>query len=393
VSGALLPIFFLALLAACGGEPEAAPPPPPPVKVVTVEGRAVANIVELPGRIEAVRSAQVRARTDGIVERRLYQEGTDVKAGQPLFLIDPRDKRAALQQAQAALQGAEAARANAQRIADRYKPLVAERAVSAQEYDSALAALRQAEASVADAKAAIARAELELEYTTVRAPIAGRAGQALVTEGALVSAAAATIMTNVEQMNPIYAVFTQSNAAARSLQRQVDSGEVKLGSLDRVEVRLVLEDGSEYAPIGYLDFASQSVDPSTGSQVIRARFPNIDRVLLPGQFVRGRVAAGTLPQGLVVPQRAIQISNEEANVFTLSPDNVVVQKTVELGGLVGSGWVIRSGLKAGDRVITEGWQKVGPGQTVTPTEEGADEAAPAAAKAPVDAKAAAAAGR
>lgn len=357
----------LGLVAACGGKQEAPTPPPPPVVVETVGASAVPNIVELPGRIEAIRTSEVRARTDGIVERRLYHEGTDVKAGQPLFLIDPRDKRAALQQAQAALQRAEAARVNAQQIVGRYKPLVSERAVSAQEYDSALSDLRQAEASVADARAAIARAQLEVDYTTVRAPIAGRVGRAQVTEGALMSAAGATLMTTIDQLNPIYAVFTQSNAQSMELMQRLREGSVVIPQFDRVEVRLVLEDGSEYGPIGHLDFADQSVDPSTGSQVIRAQFTNIERILLPGQFVRGRIYAGTMPKGISVPQRAIQIGNGEATVFVVGSNNVAIKRAIDLGALVGGRWVIRSGLKAGERIVVDGWNKISEGMKVNPS--------------------------
>lgn len=369
----------LLALGACGrgGQPPA--PPPPAVAVMTIGSSPVPNVIDLPGRIAAIRTSEVRARTDGIVERRLYQEGTDVRADQPLFQIDPRDKRAALQQAQAALQRAEAARTNAQQVVGRYSPLVSARAVSAQEYDSAITQLRQAEAGVADAKAAVARAQLELDYATVRAPIAGRAGRALVTEGALVSAAGATLMTTIDQLNPIYAVFTQSSSDMMNLMRQVRSGQLKLPSLDNAEVRLVLEDGSEYGPIGRLDFTDQSVDPTTGSQVLRATFTNVNRTLLPGQFVRGRIYAGTIVAGIKVPQRAVQISNEEAMVFVVGRDDVVAPRPVELGSLVGGDWIIRSGLKPGDRLIVDGWMKARPGQKVRPTAGGAGAPGPAGA--------------
>jgi membrane fusion protein (multidrug efflux system) len=341
-----------------------AAPPPPLVDVVTVQSSAVPNIIELPGRIEAVRTAEVRARTDGIVEARLYREGTDVAEGQPLFRIDQRDYRAQVEQAQAALARAQAARANAASIVRRYQPLVAERAVSAQEFDAAQSELRQADATIADARAALSRAQLQLSYTIVRAPIAGRVGRAQVTEGALVSATQATPLTQVDQMSPIYAVFTQSSSALTEMIRQSRSGGVALPALSNITVRLTLEDGTEYGPTGRLDFAGQTVDPTTGSQQLRAQFPNPNRALLPGQFVRAHVSAGTIRDGISIPQRAVQLSNQAASVMVVDNGGTVQARPITLGGQVGSNWVILSGLKPGEKVITEGWQKVQPGQKV-----------------------------
>jgi RND family efflux transporter MFP subunit len=360
-----IPLLAVMLtLGGCGGGDTAAPPQPPLVEVVAVRDSAVPYVIELPGRIEAVRSAEVRARTDGIVERRLYEEGTDVVADAPLFAIDPRDKRAQLQQAQAALQRAASGRDNAAQVVRRYRPLVGERAVSAQENDAALSALSQAEADVADARASVSRAQLELNYTTVRAPISGRVGRAQVTEGALVSASGATLMTTVEQLSPIYATFSQSNAEIQNLVRQSRSGELDLANLSRIEVRLIRDDGTDYGLVGRLNFADLSVNPSTGSQTLRATFPNPARNLLPGQFIRGRIQAGTLPHGIVIPQRAVQINNEEATVTVLGGDNIAETRPVELGALIENGWVIRDGLKSGDRVVVDGWQKVRAGQKV-----------------------------
>jgi membrane fusion protein (multidrug efflux system) len=353
-------------LASCGGGGTAeqpAAPPPTLVSAVTVQAQAVPNIIELPGRIEAVRSAEVRARTDGIIERRLYQEGTDVREGTPLFRIDPRDRQAAVQQAQAAVQRAEATRLNARQVVNRYRPLINERAVSAQEFEAAQSTLRQAEASVADARATLTRAQLELSYATVRAPISGRVGRAQVTEGALASATQATPLTTIEQLSPVYAVFAQSSTELQTLLTRARNGELKLPSLTGVEVRLVLESGEEYGPVGRLNFADLSVDPATGSQVLRASFPNPDRRLLPGQFVRGRLSAGTV-NGFTVPQRAVQINGSNATVSIVAQDGSVSVRPVQLGGQSGTSWIVRSGLEAGDRVIVEGWQKVQPGGKV-----------------------------
>lgn len=353
---------LLGLLCGCGSSSDTPAPPPVPVQVITVKSEAVPNIVELPGRIAAVRTAEVRARTDGIVQRRLYEEGSDVAAGAPLFLIDQRDNRAQVQSSQAALQRAIAAKENAASIVARYRPLMSERAVSAQENDAARSDLRQAEAQVAEARAALARSQLLLSYTTVRAPIAGRVGNAQVTEGALVTAGEGTLMTQVDQVSPVYAVFAASNASLLDTAQQVRSGSLTLPSLGRVEVRLILENGGAYGPVGHLDFASSVVDPETGSQTVRAQFDNPQRLLAPGQFVRGRIEAGTLDNGIVVPARAVQIKGEEASVSLLGKDGTVSNRAVTLGALVGGRWIIKSGLKPGERVIVDGWQKVRPGQ-------------------------------
>lgn len=367
-------VAMLLLLASCGHQEEEAAPALP-VDVVAVTTGDVPNVIELPGRIEAVRTAEVRARVDGIVERRLFQEGSDVPAGAPLFQIDPRDKQAQLAQAQAALNRATAARANSRSIVARYEPLVSRKAVSAQEYDAALSDARQAAASVSDARAALDRARLELGYTTVRAPIAGRVGKAQVTEGALVSASSATLLTQVNQLSPIYATFTQSSSKLLDVQQLARSGALRLPDLSAIEVRLVLENGTQYGLPGHLDFADQTVDPSTGSQTLRARFPNPDRLLLPGQFVRARIIAGSRRDGIAIPERAVQISNEEASVLIVGRDNVVAKRTIELGGQSGGKWVVLSGLRSGDMVIVDGWMKVQPGQKVTPRKAGATRAA------------------
>ncbi|KQN26339.1 multidrug transporter [Sphingomonas sp. Leaf33] len=361
-------LAFLAL-AACGGGADApgggatggAPggaPPPTLVEAVTVQTQTVPNIVELPGRIEAVRTAEVRARADGIVERRLFTEGSDVRAGQALFTIDQRDLRAAVEQARAALARAQAAQANAQSVVRRYTPLVNERAVSGQEYDAANATLRSASADVAQARAALTRAQLQLNYTTVRAPISGRVGRAQVTEGALVSATQGTLMTTVEQPSPIYATFTESNTALLDLLANERGGQTDLKPLRQVEVRLVLANGKDYGAVGTLDFAAPSVDPQTGTQVLRAVFPNGERLLVPGQFVRGRIAIGTAPNGILIPARAIQFGERGASVVVVNADGSTAPRPVQLAGQVGKTWLVKSGLKAGERVISDGWQKL-----------------------------------
>ena len=384
--------LLLALAACGGGDPQAGggmggPPgsgPPPLVEAITVRTQDVPNIVELPGRIDAVRTAEVRARADGIIERRLYQEGTDVTAGQPLFQIDRRDLTQQVAQARAALARAQAALSNASAIVRRYTPLIRERAVSGQEYDQAVASQRSETANVADARAALARAQLQLGYTTVRAPISGRAGRAQVTEGALVSAAQATLLATIEQPSPVYAVFTQSNAEILNLRQAAGTGATDVKPLAQVDVRLVLANGGDYAPIGRLDFADQVVDPQTGSQTLRAIFPNPERLLLPGQFIRGRIAIGTSPNGILIPARAVQIGDRGATVTVVNADGTTAPRPVQLGGQVGNAGLIKGGLKPGERVITEGWQKLmQPGMKVQvkgdPAPAGAQQGQPKAA--------------
>lgn len=354
-----------ALLSACSQQQERqAAPPPPLVGVVTVSSETLPNVVELPGRIQAVRTAEVRARTNGIVLRRLFREGSEVAAGTPLFEIDPREYRAKVQQAAAALDRAVAARSNAASVVRRYKPLVSDRSVSGQENDAAVADLRQAEAQVAEARAQLDQAKLQLSFTTVRAPVSGRVDRAEVTEGALVSGNDATLMTRVTQLTPVYAVFTQSNAAVLDAMQQVRSGQLHVGSLESVKVRLTLDNGADYAPVGHLDFTQPSVDPQTGSQIVRAIFPNQGKVLAPGQFVRAHVLAGRMAGGIAVPARAVQLQGSQASVSVVKRDGTVEARPVQLGAQIGSRWAIASGLAAGDRVVVDGWQKVRPGQKV-----------------------------
>ena len=377
------------LLAACSkSAPPAAAPPPPEVRVVKVATEPIADVIELPGRLQAVRISEVRARVDGIVQRRLYTEGTDVRAGQPLFAIDPRELRARLSAAEATLARAEATAANAQQDVTRYKGLVAQQALSQQEYDAAVARLRTAQADVAQAHAQVAAARLSLGYTTVTAPISGRAGRAMVTEGALVSGSGATLLTRIEQIDPIYANFSQSSADVLALRNRIASGALKVGELRQVPVHLVLEDGSAYRMPGTLDFVDLSIDEATGTAALRAEFPNPQRTLLPGQFVRVRVETGMQAAGVRVPQRAVTVTPEGANVLVVGAKDVVESRPVKVGALEGGTWIVQSGLQAGERVIVDGLQKAQPGQPVkpvlasmTPPAVPADTAAPAPAPA------------
>jgi len=356
-------LSVLLLLGACGGGAPPAPPAPE-VGVFVAEPRAVTTYVEVPGRVQAVRTAQVRARVDGIVQRRVYDEGSDVSAGQTLFLIDPREARAELGVAQASLKRAEAMAANARQDVERYSGLVEDQAISKQEYDAAVARLRTAEADVAQMRAQVDRASLTLGYTTVTAPIAGRASRAQVTEGALVSASSATLLTTIEDLDPVYVNFSRSGSELLRMRGELRSGARELPELDKVDVTLVLDNGSKYAHTGHIDFLDLAIDEATGTAAVRAVVPNPERALLPGQFVRARIASGVLPQAFLVPQAAVQVSDQGASVLLVGRNNLVEVRPITLGDLQGDSWVVKGGLQGGDRVIVNGLQMIRPGMPV-----------------------------
>ena len=350
-------------LAACAQE-EPPQPPPPEVEVVTVKTSTVPNRIELPGRVQAVRTAEVRARVDGIVQRRLYREGSDVRAGQPLFAIDPQELQANLSGVEAALERARSNAANAQQDVTRYQSLIADQAISKQEYDASVARLRAAQADVAQSTAEVERARLSLSYTTVNAPISGRAGRAQVTEGALVSASGGTLLTTIEQVDPIFVNFSQSSADLLNIRRGITSGAMAVSALEGVAVVLTLDDGTTYESVGKLNFLDLAIDEATGTVALRSEFPNPDTKLLPGQFVRATIQAGVLPNSIVVPQRAVRLSVQGGSVMVVNAENMVESRPVRLGDLIGSEWVVLSGLKPGERIIVSGLQKVQPGQPV-----------------------------
>ncbi|MBI1402285.1 MAG: efflux RND transporter periplasmic adaptor subunit [Porphyrobacter sp.] len=360
----------LLILCGCGDRTEQKSPPAVPVETVTITPREVPNVVELPGRVEPVREAEVRARVNGIVEKRLYEEGTFVSAGQPLFRIDPREKQAALSQAEASLNRAEATLANASAVVERYRPLVAENAVSRQEFDAAVAAEREAKANVSQMRASLEAAQLQLSYTTVRSPIAGRASSAEVTEGALVSQAEGTLMTRVQQISPIYVRFAQSVTQLQDIRDAIAAGQIDLGENDLVEVRLTFPNGSEYPIPGYVDFLDYSVDRQTGTVAVRAEFPNPDRQLLPGEFVRATFYVGKRKNGITVPQRAVKMTERGGTVFVVGRDDKVQLRPVTLGNMIDGRWIVTDGLSPGDVVVTSNLQKMRPGVAVARAEGG-----------------------
>lgn len=378
-------------LSACGDKaPQGGAMPPPEVGVVTVTPSAVAVVNELPGRLEGVRTAEVRARVEGIVLSRNYTEGGEVKAGQVLFRIDPAPYQAELASAKAQLERAEANAVSARQKAERYKPLVAVNAVSKQEYDDAVAAAGQANADIAAARAAVTTAQINLGYTTVTSPISGRVGRALVTEGALVGKGEATKLTTVEQVDPIWVTFTQPASEVARLRAAIESGKVK-GVNGGARVHLFPEaSDKEYAATGKLLFTDMTVDPTTGAITLRAEFPNPKRELLSGTFVRVKIEQGIDENALTVPQRALIRTAQGASVLVVGADGNVASVPVKAPQAIGDRWVVTEGLKGGEKVIVEGLQKVRPGAPAKPVPFQAPQTA--SAPAPASAPAAAAQG-
>lgn len=352
------------LLAACGKDQGGAPPPPE-VSIVTLKPRSVAIKDQLPGRTTAFRVAEVRPQVTGIVQKRLFAEGTEVKAGSQLFQIDSGSYRAALSSAEAALKRAEAQAVTAKLLAERYEPLIAANAVSKQENDEAIASRARADADVASARAAVDAARINLVYTQVLSPITGQIGRTLVTEGALVTSGQQAPLATVQQLDPIYVDITQSSTDMLRLQRQLANGELVKDDENQAEVTLTLEDGSVYPERGRLKVSEASVDPSTGSVVLRAVFPNPRRELLPGMFVRAQLAQGTRSAALLVPQRGVSHNPKgEATVLIVDKDEKVAERVVTADRSINGEWLITAGLNAGDRVIVDGLQKAKPGSPV-----------------------------
>ena len=394
------------LLSACGktdapgaGGPAGRAMPQPEVGVVTVALGDVGLITELPGRLEASRVAQVRARAAGILQKRLFREGSDVKAGQALFTIDAAPYAAALQSAQAQLARAQANLAQASALAERYQPLVAANAVSQQEYANAVAAQKQAAADVAAGKAAVQTASINLNYASVTSPISGRIGRALVTEGALVGQGEATQLAVVQQVDPLYVNFTQSASEALQLRRALEAGQLKAAGKGAAEVRVVLDDGSEHPQAGKLLFTDLTVDSATGQVSLRAELPNPGGRLLPGLYVRVRLEQARASNAITLPQQAVMRSAQGDAVQVVTPEGKVEQRRIQVGGQQGGRWVVLDGLKAGEQVMVDGFQKVQMLPPGTPVKavpwqpEGAAAAAPAAPAAPVASGAAPAASR
>ena len=398
LSGALsLALAATLALSACGKKdqaPAAAPPgggmPPPQVGVVTVQPGVVGLETELPGRIEASRIAQVRARAAGILQKRLFAEGSDVKAGQVLYQIDSAPYAATAQSAAASLQRAEANLSQASATVQRYKPLVEVNAISKQDYVNAQATEKQAAADVAVAKAGISTAQINLGYAQVTAPISGRIGRSLVTEGALVGQGEATQLAVIQQINPVYVNFTQSVAEVSRLRQAMQNGKIqRAGGTEAAVVHIVQEDGTTLPQTGKLLFTDLTVDATTGQMTLRAEVPNPGGALLPGLYVRVRIEQAQVQNAILLPQQAVTRAQSGDTVTVVSADGKMSPRPVKINGSKDNQWVVTDGLKAGEQVMVDGFQKlqmVPPGTPVKAVPWQAPgtaaPAAPAAAAAP-----------
>ena len=378
-----LPALALAL-AACGKDAPPPAPPPPSVGYVVVAEQAVTLTSQLPGRIAAFETSEVRPQVNGLVQARLFAEGDQVRQGQPLYRIDPQPYLVQIASARAALARANAAIASSAALARRYGELVRINAIAKQDYENAQTGAAQARADVAAQQAALRSAQIDLSRTTVRAPIAGRIGRSVYTTGALVTAAQTEPLTTIQRLDPIYVDIQQSSADLLKLRQQVLAGQVARQGDARV--RLLLEDGTAYGPQGTLRFADVTVDQATGSQVIRAIFPNPNGLLLPGMYVRAQLIEGTQARGILVPQRAIgRDERGNATVMVVGSDNKVQPRTLQTSRTVGDSWLVTGGIRPGDRVIVEGGMTLRPGIAVTPHPWNPN-ARPPAAQAPAQGK-------
>lgn len=362
-----LMLSLLAALGACSRTEEASAPAAPEVGVITLATEAAELSTELAGRTAAYRIAEVRPQVEGIIQRRLFTEGAEVRAGQSLYQIDPAPYRAAVARAEAGVASSQAQQNAARLLAERSSTLVQGGVVSKQENDNAAAASRSAAAAVAAAEAQLQTAHIDLAYTQVRSPIAGRIGRSLVTEGALVTKGQEDALATVAQLDPIYVDVTQSSAELLRLQRDFAQGRLQRTGADRARVTLTLEDGSAYAHDGTLKFTEVTVDPGTGSVLLRAEFPNPDRLLLPGMFVRARLNQGGNSKALLLPQAAVgRNARGQATVLVVGADDKVAERVIEVDRVLGNRWLVSSGVEAGERVVAEGLQKARPGQAVKP---------------------------
>ncbi|WP_349618515.1 efflux RND transporter periplasmic adaptor subunit [Azotobacter salinestris] len=354
-----LPLALILSLAACKEAEQAAAPAPPPaeVGVYTVQAQPLTLTTDLPGRTSAFRVAEVRPQVNGILQERLFTEGSEVKKGQQLYQIDPRTYEAELARSEANL-------ANAENLARRYERLLKTSAVSRQQYDDAISALKQAQAEVRVRR-------IDVQYTKVLAPISGRIGRSVVTEGALVTSGQTQALATVHQLDPIYVDVTQPIVRLLELRGAMESGRLQSAGPDQAEVSLTLEDGSAYPLTGTLKFSEVNVDQSTGSVTLRAVFPNPERKLLPGMFVHAQLKEGVQQDAILVPQQAIiRDVRGVATAWVVKPDNSVELREVEALRTVGNAWLIGKGLADGERVVVEGTHRVRGGVTVRPVEAG-----------------------
>jgi membrane fusion protein, multidrug efflux system len=364
-SGILIVLLGGLLLSGCESRHQPPPPPVPEVTTVTVQPQRLVLTTELPGRTAAYLIAEIRPQVNGIIQKRLFTEGSDVKVGQVLYQIDPAPFQAALDSARANRAKSEANLVATRLRFERYKGLLAEKAVSQQDYDDREAALKQAEADVEYSKAAVETARINLEYTRVTAPISGRVGKSNVTDGALVTAYQPLALATIQQLDPIYVDVPQSTTELLELKRRLEDGRLNRDGTNQSKVKLILGDGTAYPLEGALQFRDVTVDPTTGSVVLRAVFPNPEGILLPGMFVRAVVKEGINEQAILIPQQAVS-RDPKGNPMALIVDSEgkIQQRMLTLDRALGDNWLVSSGLASGDRMVLEGIQKVRPGVSV-----------------------------
>ena len=380
----VIALAFVGALAACGKHGPSGPPNmgPPTVGYVVVKTQPVTLTTELPGRTSPFLTSDVRPQVNGIIKARLFTEGGDVKVGQPLYQIDPAPYRAALDQAKAQLLSAQANLATLKVKADRYGVLVKINAVAKQDYDDAVAAFKQGEASVAQNKASVESAQINLNYTRVTAPISGRIGRSLVTPGALVTSGQTTALATIQTLDPIYVDVTQSADQLLDLKRAISGGQLSGGGPSSAQVKLLLQDGTPYPIEGRLKFSEVTVDQTTGSVTLRAQFANPNRLLLPGLYVRAVIVEGVQPNGILAPQVAVSRNEKgQATAFVVGAQNKAEPRILKTGEAIGDAWVVTAGLRPGDKLITEGLMKVKPGAPLKPVPAGASNPPPAGAAA------------
>ncbi|WP_435656727.1 efflux RND transporter periplasmic adaptor subunit [Brucella pituitosa] len=361
-------VFSLILLSACSQEGTtgtgAEPAPKPQVGVVTLQPQSISITAEMPGRTMASLTSEVRPQVNGIIQKRLFKEGGEVKEGEPLYQIDPASYQAAYESAAAELQKAEASVPSAQAKVTRYQGLIKQNAVARQDYDEAAASLAQAKADVAAAKAALDTAKINLDYTSIKAPIGGRIDKSTLTPGALVTASQETALTTIRTIDPINVDVTQSSTNLLNLRQAIKDGRIKITG-ENVSVRLRLENGETYPLSGTLEFAESAVSETTGTFTVRAQFPNPDRLLLPGMYVRALVEEGVAPNSFLVPQRAVSRNTKgEPTALFVNAENKVEERVLQVDRSVGNNWLVSAGVSAGDRVIVEGSLMVKAGQNV-----------------------------
>lgn len=368
LAASLATVIFLAGCQKNEEQAAAPAPPPSPVAVFTTKAESLPITNELPGRITATRIAEVRPRISGIVVERVFEQGTKVKEGDVLYRIDPAPFQVKVDSAEAMLKRAKSLVDQARRTADRQSRLKEAQVTAVQQYDDAIATLAQAEADVGIAEAGLEEAKLNLQYTNVTAPISGRIGRALITEGALVNTNDTQNLATIQQLDPIYADFTQSATDLIRLRKALKDGKW-MSTKNEAEVQLILDDGTPYALKGKLLFSEAAVDATTGQVTLRGEFPNPNNDLLPGMYVRVQIQQGLEENAIAVPQQAVQRNNAgQSQVYVVTADNKVEFRNVTLGRIVGQRWQVTSGLKPGEKVIVEGFQKIGPGAPVQPSD-------------------------